>query len=141
VHVTATQTWVPTWSQNGSVRSYRRTTSGWQEAPRAWRIGGYGDEVYLADVASLLRWTGAQQTSLVSEGMSSGWLTATSDTLFALKSTYDAEGVRNQLVRVQGSVLTPLDTGTSEQLSSLSATPDGHVWATTAGGGVLHKKP
>jgi hypothetical protein len=140
VHVTATQTWVPMWSQNGTVRSYRRTTSGWQEAPRAWRIGGYGDEVYLADVALLLRWT-AQQTSLVSEDMSSGWLTATSDTLFAVKSTYDAEGVRNQLVRVQGSVLTALEMGTSEPLSSLSATPDGHVWATTEGGGLLHKKP
>jgi hypothetical protein len=73
--------------------------------------------------------------------MSSGWLTATSDTLFAVKSTYDAEGVRNQLVRVQGSVLTALEMGTSEPLSSLSATPDGHVWATTEGGGLLHKKP
>jgi hypothetical protein len=49
--------------------------------------------------------------------------------------------MRSQLVRVQGNVLTPLETGTSEQLSSLSATADGHVWATTVGGGVLHKKP
>lgn len=141
MHVTATQTWVPTWSQNGTVRSYRRTSSGWQEAPRAWRIGGFGDEVYLSDVASLLRWTGGQMTSLVSDSMSASLLAGTSDALLAVKTSYTAEGNRSQVVRVQNAVVTPLVSGTSERLTSLSATLDGHIWATTEGGAVLHRKP
>jgi hypothetical protein len=141
VHVTATQTWVPT--TGTTTRSYRRTTSGWQEAPGAWRVGGFGDEVYLlaGRKPSLLQWTSGQQTSLVSNDMRPYFITATSDAVYAVKSRYLNDGSSNQLVRVRSGVVTTLDTGTTEDLLTLAATPDGHVWATTAGGGLLHKRP
>jgi hypothetical protein len=142
MHVTATQVWVPTWTNSGISTSFQWTGAAFVgRGALGWRFGGAGDDVYFTSVGALHRFT-TPTPVLVSEGVGTDHLTASSDTLYVVKMRYGPFPT-NTLARVaMGSTqLTSLDMGTTEGLTSLSATPDGHVWATTAGGGLLHKAP
>ncbi|MBL8910689.1 MAG: hypothetical protein JNM17_08315, partial [Archangium sp.] len=142
MHVTATQRWVPTHTQNGISSTYQWTTQWVDRGALGWRFGGSGDEVYFNGVGSLSRWLSGQST-LVSDGIQTDLISASSASLYVARATYTPGGQRNALVRVAlgTTQVNALETGISEPLSSLSVTPDGHVWLTTIGGGLLHQKP
>ena len=55
----------------------------------------------------------------------------------------EPDGRRSSLKKVgltDGRV-SEVDVGTNEALTAISATPDGHVWLSTVGGGLLHFAP
>lgn len=144
MHVTETQVWVTTSGMNGPESSYRRLNSAWQAVPNvsAWRVAGAGDEVYFTSVASLSRWSGGR-VSEIATGIGSELVAATSTAVFVAAVTYEGDGSRSSLKKVgltDGRV-SAVEVGTSEQLTSISATPDGHVWLSTSGGGLLHFSP
>lgn len=144
MHVTETQVWVTSSGMNGPESTYRRLNGTWQVVPNvsAWRIAGAGDEVYFTAVASLSRWSGGRVTEIAT-GIGSDLVASTSSAIFIAAVTYESDGRRSSLKKVgltDGRV-SEVDVGTNEELTSISATPDGHVWLSTAGGGVLHFAP
>lgn len=144
MHVTATQVWVPTSGMSGPEATYRRVNGAWQAVPtvNAWRISGAGDEVYFTAVASLMRWSGGRVAE-VAMGIGSDLVASSSTAVFVAGVTYESDGPRSSLKKVgltDGRV-SELDVGTNEALTAISATLDGHVWLSTAGGGLLHFAP
>ncbi len=144
MHVTETQVWVASSGMNGPERTYRRVNGAWQAVPNvaAWRLAGAGDEVYFTSVASLSRWRGGR-VSEITTGIDSGLVAATSTAVFVVAVAYESESRRSSLKKVSliDGQLGAVEVGTSEQLTSISATPDGHVWLSTKGGGLLHFAP
>ncbi len=144
LHVSATEVWVATWGMNGPEASYRRVNGAWQAVPRVsgWRLTGAGDEVFFTAVASLMRWRGGLVTEVIT-GIDSEHVAATSNAVFVAAVAYEPDGRRSALKKVTlgDGRLSDLDVGSNEDLSSISATSDGHVWLSTRGGGLLHFAP
>ncbi len=144
MHVTETQVWVTSSGMNGPESTYRRLNGAWQAVPNvsAWRIAGSGDEVYFTALASLSRWSASRVTEIATS-IGPDLVAATSTAIFVVAVTYEADGTRSKLKKVgltDGRV-SELDVGTTEGLTSISATPDGQVWLSTIGGGLLHFAP
>lgn len=144
MHVTDTQVWVTSSGMSGPEGTWRRLNGAWQAVPNvsAWRLTGAGDEVYFTALASLSRWSAGRVTE-VATGIGADLVASTSSAVFVAAVTYEGDGRRSTLKKVgltDGRV-TELDVGTNEELTSISATLDGHVWLSTAGGGLLHFAP
>jgi len=144
MHITATQVWVPTSGMNGPEATYRRVTGAWQAVANvsALRLGGAGDDVYFTSVASLSRLSGGRVTEITT-GIGAELVAATSTSILVASVTYESDGRRSALKKVglSNGQVSAVEVGTTEELTSISATPDGHVWLSTSGGGLLHFSP
>lgn len=145
VHLAGADVWVPTMSSNGVGFTYRRSgASSWQSVSGllAWRVSGSGSDVVFSTVQGLHRWTAGAIVD-VPNTQGTSLLAASSSDVFAAWERYEVGGRVRGLGRLPlaGGAVTALELGTSEALTSLSATPDGHVWATVVGGGLLHFSP
>ncbi|MDP3500789.1 MAG: hypothetical protein Q8S33_10665 [Myxococcales bacterium] len=137
-HVTASQTWLPTWSINGVATSLRRDASGWQSSPvSAWRIWGVNDDVYLSHASSLSRWNGSGM-ELVRENVDVRAVGIATDAIYLLDLTYRTGPLQTavKLVRTTGQVV-PLSLGTSENIAQIAVGSAGDVWFVTEAGGLL----
>lgn len=144
MHVTRTQVWVPTSTSNGLGATYQRVNGSWQRVVGvdAWRVSGSGDEVYFTGVGTLSRWRDGRVTEL-GRDFGTRELAATATHLYLANSAWVGDGTRTTLKRVTLSdgVMTDLEIGTSADVNSIAATPDGHVWLSTQSGGLLHLAP
>lgn len=137
VHVTATQTWVPTFSEMGLEQTWRRDGSAWrQTSVSAWRVWGRGDEVYFTLGLALARWNGTNAHMLRANVETRVLGVAGDELLFV-----DAASARLMRFNPRLAAETAVSLGTTERLAAIEVAPAGDVWLITEAGGLLHRVP
>lgn len=140
VHVTATQTWVSTFSEAGIDVAWRKVSGSWRATTvSAWRIWGAGDEVYFTQVDSLSKWNGTS-ADVLRRSVETRALGVAADGLYVLDLEYTSQSYRHRLVKLDGAGRpTTLELGTTERLRAIEVAATGEVWLVTESGSLLRR--